>query len=151
MKVLKSLLKWLLAIIFYHPLMILVTITMLFMPYILYIDIKNILINEIPVENGSMMLVSFFGFFIYLATRSRFLGIPYRKITILLPLLHMLIYTSFALSVGITILNKWADEGLYSKGWAITFMLLAIVAIRLCMSLLYWKYPIVRRTNQDMK
>ncbi|WP_110930689.1 hypothetical protein [Paenibacillus bouchesdurhonensis] len=151
MKVLKSLLKWLLAIILYHPLMLGVIITMLFMPYILYIDIKSILNDEIPIQNGSMILVSFFGFFIYLATRSRFLGIPYRKITILLPLLHMLIYTSFALSVGVTILNKWADEGLYSKGWAITLLLLAIVAIRLCMSLLYWKYPIVQRTNRYME
>ncbi|WP_460323496.1 hypothetical protein [Paenibacillus sp. YSY-4.3] len=144
-------LKWLLAIIFYHPLMFLAINLMLIMPYTLYIDIKSILNDEVPIQNGSTILVSFFGFFIYLATRSRFLGIPYRKITILLPLLHMLIYTSFALAAGVTILNKWADEGLYSKGWAITLMLLAIVAIRLCMSLLYWKYPIVQRTNQYIK
>ncbi|MUG47682.1 hypothetical protein GNP95_22270 [Paenibacillus woosongensis] len=144
-------LKWLLALTFYHPVMLTVIIAMPFLPFMIYDDIKIILINEIPVESGSMIVIGLLGFFVYLATRVQFLGIPYRKITVLLPFLHMIIYTSFALSAGVTILNKWADEGLYSKGWAIMLMLLAIVAIRLCMSLLYWKYPIVRRENQYME
>ncbi|WHX49071.1 hypothetical protein QNH46_24035 [Paenibacillus woosongensis] len=148
MKVLKSLLKWLLAIIFYHPFMLLVIITMPFILFLIYGDIKSILISETPVNSGSMSIIGIYGFFIYLATRIPFLGIPYRKITILLPFLHLLLYNLTALSVGIVILNKWADEGLYSKGWAITLMLLAIVAIRLCMSLLYWKYPVVQRANR---
>ncbi|MCY9591035.1 hypothetical protein PC41400_01635 [Paenibacillus chitinolyticus] len=141
-------LKWLLAIVFYHSFMFGVIIATLFMPFIIYGDIKKILINEVPVASGGVIVISLLAFFIYLAMRSKFLGIPYRKITILLPALQMLIYTSFALSVGVIILNKWADEGLYSKGWAITLLLLAIAAIRLCMSLLYWKYPVVRRTNR---
>ncbi|EGL18117.1 MULTISPECIES: hypothetical protein [unclassified Paenibacillus] len=144
-------LKWLLAIVFYHSFMLGVIIVTLFMPFMIYGDIRNLLINEVPVASGGVIVISLLAFFIYLAMRSQFLGIPYRKITILLPFLQMLIYTSFTLSIGVMILNKWADEGLYSKGWAITLMLLAIVAIRLCMSLLYWKYPIDRQTNRYME
>jgi len=141
-------LKWLLAIIFYHQFMFMFIFLMFFMPLAIYSDIKSVLDKEIPVNNGSMIVLSILGFFIYLAMRSKFLGIPYRKITILLPLLQMIMYTSLALAVGVAILNKWADDGLYSKGWAVTLMLVAIVVIRLCMSLLYWKYPIVQRKNQ---
>ncbi|MFS0841087.1 hypothetical protein [Paenibacillus sp. 1P03SA] len=143
-----NVLKWLLALLFFHPLMIGVIFLTFLMPFMIYADLNNILVNEVPVAGGSVIVLSLFAFFIYLTMRVKFLGIPYRKITILLPALQMLIYTSFALSVGVIILNKWADEGLYSKGWAIMLLLLAITAIRLCMSLLYWKYPVVRRTNR---
>ncbi|SEG23668.1 hypothetical protein [Paenibacillus sp. UNC499MF] len=143
-----NVLKWLLALLFFHPLMIGVIFLTFLMPFMIYADLNNILVNEVPVAGGGVIVLSLFAFFIYLTMRVKFLGIPYRKITILLPALQMLIYTSFALSVGVIILNKWADEGLYSKGWAITLLLLAITAIRLCMSLLYWKYPVVRRTNR---
>lgn len=141
-------LKWLLAIFFYHQFMFVSIIPMFLMPFMIYSDIKSVLDKEIPVNNGSLTVISLLGFFIYLAMKSKFLGIPYRKITILLPLLQMIMYTSLALAVGVVILNKWADDGLYSKGWAVTYMLVAVVAIRLCMSLLYWKYPIVQRKNQ---
>ena len=143
-----NVLKWLLALLFFHPLMIGVIFLTFLMPFMIYADLNNILVNEVPVASGGVIVLSLFAFVIYLTMRVKFLGIPYRKITILLPALQMLIYTSFALSVGVIILNKWADEGLYSKGWAITLLLLAITAIRLCMSLLYWKYPVVRRTNR---
>ncbi|GGG61628.1 hypothetical protein [Paenibacillus radicis (ex Gao et al. 2016)] len=136
--------KWLLAIVFYHIVMIPVVIMTILLPFILYKDIKTILINEVPVSNGMDAVLAMFSFFIYLAVRSKFLGKPYRKITILLPLLQMLIYTNGALVIGIVILNKWANDGLYSKGWAIVFACLAIVAIRLLMSLFYRKFPIVQ-------
>ncbi|RAV19452.1 hypothetical protein [Paenibacillus contaminans] len=143
-----KILKWLLAIIFFHPVMISVIILTLMIPFMIYGDIKGILIHEVPVSEGSLIMLSFCGFFVYLALRSSFLGIPYRKITILLPMLQMVIYTSLALAAAFMIINKWADQGLYSKGWAITLALLAIVVIRLLMSLLYWKYPIVQRKGE---
>lgn len=143
-----NVLKWMLAIIFYHLIMLGVIIMTIIMPFVVYGDIKSVLINEVPTNSSGMVIVSFLALFIYLAMRVQFLGIPYRKITILLPLLQMFTYTSFALLVGKMFLNKWADEALYSKGWAITLMLFGIVAIRLCMSLLYRRYPIVRHTNQ---
>ncbi|UVI30221.1 hypothetical protein [Paenibacillus spongiae] len=137
-------LKWLFAIIF-HPIMIVVILFTLIMPFMLYGDLKKVLTYEVPTSNPTLIIISLISLFIYLAMKIKFLGKPYRKVTMLLPALQMIVYTCTALSIGLTLVNKWADEGLYSKGWAITLALLAIVAIRLGMSFLYWKYPIVQR------
>lgn len=143
-----NVLKWVLAICLFHSLMLFAIIMILFMPFMMYDDFKDVLIYEVPVDGGNFLVISMLAFIVYLATKSEFLGFPYRKITILLPLLHMFIFTSLALSVGVEILNKWADNGLFSKGWAIALAVLAIGIIRLGMSLLYWKYPIIQRRNQ---
>ncbi len=118
---------------------------MLLMPIMSYEDAMNILKYEIPDIQVNFMIISFVSLLAFIATRSRFLGKPYRKITILLPLLHMCIYTGIAINAGIVFLNKWADEGLYSKGMAIALALTTFVVLRLLMSLLYWKVPIVQR------
>jgi len=143
-----NVMKWLLAIIFFHSIMLVVIFLTLMFPFLIYGDIERILHYEVPVSQGNLIVLSICGLFVYLAMRNRFLGLLYRKITILLPLLQMLIYTSLALAAAVMILNKWADQGLYSKGWAITLALLAFVAIRLLMSLLYWKHPIVQRKDE---
>jgi len=140
-------LKWLFAII-YHPIMIMCIFITLFLPFMLYGDLKKILTYEVPTSNTSLMIVSLVSFFVYLAMKSKFLGRPYRKVPMLLPALQMIMYTSTALGIGVAVVNKWADEGLYSKGWAITLALLAIVAVRLGMSFLYWKLPVMQRRGE---
>ena len=137
-------LKWVLSICFFHSLMLLIIIIAFFMPFMIYSDIKQVLINEVPGNNANFFIVALVAFFIYLAMRNRFLGIPYRKITILLPLMQMSVYISIALSAALVFVNKWADSGVPAKEWAIIFAVIAFVIVRLCMSLLYWKYPIVK-------
>lgn len=140
-------LKWLFAII-YHPIMIVFILLSLFLPFMLYSDFRNVLTYEVPSSNAFIFILSPVSFFIYLAMKSKFLGKPYRKVPVLLPAMQMIVYTSVALGLGILLVNKWADEGLYSKGWAITLALLAIIAVRLAMSFLYWKNPIVHRNRR---
>ncbi len=141
-------LKWLLAILLFHPIMMIAILLTLIMPFMIYGEIKNILNYEIPSSGGGIFVLSFLGLLVYLVLRSQFLGIPYRKITFLLPLLQMIIYTGMALVAAEIILNKWADQEPYSKGWAITLAFLSFAAVRLLMSLLFWKYPVVQRKNE---
>lgn len=138
--------KWLFAL-FYHPLMFCYILVSLILPFMLYGDIKGILANEVPTAPMPFILLSWIMFWVYLAMKSKFLGKLYRKVTILLPLLQMLLYTSTALNVAILVLNKWADQGAYSKTMAIVLAVASIVMIRLLMSLLYWKYPLIRKTR----
>ena len=140
-------LKWLLAILIFHPIMICVIILTLAMPFMIYQDLKTILVHEVPVSEGSLVVLSILSCFVYLTLRIKFLGMPYLKITILLPMLQFLIYTSLAMGIAVMILNKWGDQGLYSKEWAIKLALLGFVAMRLLMSFLYWKDPFVQRKN----
>ncbi|CAH1201560.1 hypothetical protein PAECIP111893_01655 [Paenibacillus plantiphilus] len=138
--------RWLVAIV-YHPIMIIMIPVTLLLPLMMYSSAMNIVKFEIPVASAPFFGIAIISFLVYVATRSRFFGKPYRKITILLPLLQMCIYTSIAINIATVILNKWADEALYSKGWAIALALIGFVVIRLLMSLLYWKNPIVQREN----
>lgn len=136
--------RWVFAIVYHLVMLIMVPITLL-MPVVLYSNAMDIVKHEVPAIIGPFFMIGISALLVYVATRSRFYGKPYRKITILLPLLQMCIYTSIALNTATIILNKWADEALFSKGGAIALALLAFVAIRLLMSLLYWKNPIVQR------
>ncbi|MBP1989643.1 hypothetical protein [Paenibacillus eucommiae] len=138
--------KWLFAII-YHPLMIIFIPVIFLLPFMVYDDIKNALVYEIPTSNTVLSVLGFFTFWVYLAMKSDFLGKPYRKMTILLPLLQMALYTSTALALAGIVVNKWADQGLFSKGWAITLGILVFVIVRLCMSILYREYPLVQQED----
>ncbi|WP_435169704.1 hypothetical protein [Paenibacillus glycanilyticus] len=140
--------KWLIAIL-YHPLMILMIPITLLMPIMVFSDAVSIIENEVPASTIAFTIIGFSAFLVYIATRSQFFGKPYRKITILLPLLHMCIYTCAAINTGIVILNKWADEALFSKAGAVTLALIAFIVTRLLMSLLYWKYPMIQRVPKE--
>ncbi|MBB6634186.1 hypothetical protein [Cohnella thailandensis] len=142
-----NVLKWFFIILLY-PIMFVMMVLTLIMPFMAYDDLKNVLTYEVPSSGSTLTMVGFCSFFIYLAMKSKWLGMPYRKITILLPMLQMIIYTSLALAIGGTILNKWADQAMFSKGTAIALALLAFVAIRLFLSFLYWKNPIAQRKSQ---
>lgn len=138
--------KWLLAF-FYHILMFAVILFSLFHPFMLFDYIKAALKYDVPQDATPFSVISFFMLWIYIAMKSEFLGKPYRKLTIFLPLLQMIVYTTIALNVGLILLNKWADDGAYSKWVAIVLAIAGVVAVRLLMSLLYWKYPLVRKSD----
>ncbi|PZD97506.1 hypothetical protein DNH61_01115 [Paenibacillus sambharensis] len=133
--------KWLVAIV-YHPIMLILIIVTLFTPFMLYDGIKQVIKYEVPSASFSFVVLSLLALWVYLAMKSEFLGRPYRKVTILLPLMQMAIYTSAALTAGGLVLNDWADHGAYSKSWAIGIAAALFIAIRLLMSLLYWKHPV---------
>ncbi|WP_020617280.1 hypothetical protein [Paenibacillus daejeonensis] len=133
--------KWIVAL-FFHSIMLGMLIVGLLFPYMLYTEWDEIIKKEIPSDMPAALLLGLAALFIYIATKSDFFGKPYKKITILLPLLHLCIYTSLAMIVAIKILNTWADAGSMSKGLALTLATLSFIGIRLLISVLYWKYPI---------
>jgi hypothetical protein len=139
--------KWVYAIVFYHPLMFVFILITFFLPFIALVDLRNIIENEVPSASMPFIMLSWIAFWFYLAMKSEFLGKLYRKITVLLPLLQMLLYTTIALNAGAAIMHKWVDHEPFSKAWAIFYAISAIAAIRLLMSLLYWKYPLVPDGN----
>lgn len=139
--------KWLLAII-YHPIMLITTFIILIQPFMLYDDIRKMIAYEVPVPSFPMVVLTIEALLIYIAMKSDFYGRPYRKIPVLLPLLQMFVYTSIALIIGSRIINLWADQGSLSKGMAVMLAVMVIVVIRLLMSLLYWKTPIVEKRGE---
>lgn len=142
--------KWLVALI-YHPIMIPMCIVSLFLPMMIYTDIQQILQHEVPVGGGYSVIVGFIALLIYIAMKSPFFGAPYRAVTILLPLLQMIIYTSLALSSSVWVLNKWANDGAFSKGTAIFLAILAFIISRLLISVLYRKYPLIKSEGKITK
>ena len=139
--------KWVFAVV-YHPVMIALSLMMLFTPFMLYGDVRKVISYEVPVAGMPFILLGFYALWVYIAMKSEFLGKPYRKITLLLPLLQFMVYYAIALSAALLLLNKWADEGAYSKDRAILYALIAIVAVRVLMMLLYWRHPVARE-EQD--
>ncbi|MBO9597687.1 MAG: hypothetical protein J7559_07700 [Cohnella sp.] len=136
--------KWIHAL-YFHPIMLALIIVGFILPFMLISDIKTILTYEIPVFGMPFIMSGFMALWVYIAMKSEFLGRPYRKVTILLPLLQLSVYYGAALSTVIAILNKWADSGTYSKQDAILYSLLAIAVYRIFMSILYWRNPLVPR------
>lgn len=138
--------RWILIVlasIFYHPLMLLFSLALMISPFRLLEEIIAVMKYEIPISGPSTFsALAVTGIFIFIAMSNRVLGLIYRKITILLPLLQMCIYLSLALQIALSILNRWAETGAYSKGTAIMLAILSIVCVRLLVSFLYWKYPI---------
>ncbi|USG65691.1 hypothetical protein NDK47_26935 [Brevibacillus ruminantium] len=146
--VLITILKWLFAIVVYHPLMLFFMLSLLLQPLLLFPNIGEILTNGVPAYHFPFFILGLQAFWLYIAMKSRFYGFPYRKLTMLLPLLQMCLYTSLALNVGILALNGWADQAYYSKWVAVVLAILAILGVRLLMSLFYWKYPLVQSPHQ---
>ncbi|MFM1653550.1 hypothetical protein ACI7RC_15765 [Brevibacillus sp. B_LB10_24] len=142
--------KWVFAI-FYHPMMVLFILLIFLQPFIFFSDLKQILTQEVPTSPFTFSLMGLEALWVYIAMKSQFFGKPYRKLTILLPLLQMFLYTCIALNAGLFFVNKWADQGSYSKGLAIVLAILAILVVRLLMSILYWKYPLVQSFNETEK
>ncbi|MFC6333187.1 hypothetical protein ACFP56_11180 [Paenibacillus septentrionalis] len=141
-----KLIRWILIVlasIFYHPLMLLFLLTLMIAPFQLLEEIIDVIKYEIPISGTSTFSVLAVScIFILIAMSNRVLGLIYRKITMLLPLLQMCVYLTIALQIALLILNRWAETGAYSKGTAIMLAILSIVGIRLLVSFLYWKYPI---------
>lgn len=131
--------------ILFHPLMLVFGLCTFIFPFMLYDQIQTILADEVPVDPITTFMLSVCGLYIYIASRARYLGKPYRKITILLPLLQLCFYVSIPLSFAVVILNHWADTESITKGQAIAFAVAIVVVGRLLLSLLYWKYPLVRK------
>ncbi|MBH5319460.1 hypothetical protein I6N90_16815 [Paenibacillus sp. GSMTC-2017] len=145
-----NVIKWFFAIIFFHTVMIpFVIVLTLLLPIITFFELRDALQYEIPAQTNSIFVFCYVSLYVYLAMRFKFLGIPYRKVTILLPLLQFCLFTYVAISAGFIFINKWADEGAYSKGEAIAYAIIAFIVIRLLMSLLYWKYPLVQRKANE--
>lgn len=139
-----TVLKWILAIYFYHFVMFAFLAILPFMPFFIYSDISDALKYEIPSGAPSLMILCMISFYIYLAMRIEFLGKVYKKITILLPLAQLIVFISIGVSVAQIIIDSWAENGTPTKGMAIFFAILAFIGVRLLMSLFYWKFPIAR-------
>ncbi|KAA9001004.1 hypothetical protein F4V43_14255 [Paenibacillus spiritus] len=138
----KWVLKWLFAIL-YHPIMWVLMLIAFIMPFMIYGDVKRIWNYEVPTDNFNAVLLAFIGLWLFLALRNPFLGRLYRRIPVLLPAMQMAFYTSVGLSLAIALLNGWADDGSYSKSLAAGLAAGAFVAVRLLMSLLFWKNPVM--------
>lgn len=139
-------LKWIFAIV-YHPVMIVFCVIALVCPFILYGSIKGILTYEVPNAGMPSVVIALVALWVYLAMKSEFLGRPYRKITILLPLMQFIVYYCVALQTAVIVLNKWADEGAYPKERAIVYALIGVAVVRVFMMLLYWRQPIARESE----
>lgn len=138
--------KWLHAL-YFHPIMLALIVIGLILPFMLLSDINTILTYEIPMFGMPFIMTGLIALWVYIAMKSEFLGRPYRKITILLPLLQLAVYYGAALNTVIVILNKWADSGTFTKQDAILYSLLAVAAYRFFMSILYWRNPLVTRAK----
>lgn len=143
-----TVLKWFLAIFFYHSIMIPFLFILPFLPFMIYSDITNALAFEVPSGSGFLIVLFMFAFWIYLALRFEFLGKIYKKITILLPLAQLIVYISLGIGVAQLIIDSWADNGTPNKGMAIFLAILAFIGVRLLVSLFYWKFPIARPTRK---
>lgn len=136
----------------YHPFMLIFIPLIILTPYILITAILDAIVRDIPsvsAEVLSLYALVIGGGLVYVAMRSRFFGKPYRKLTFLLPMLQMFIHTSMALNASVFILNKWAEDGEMTKGWAIMLASFAFIAIRLLVSLFYWKFPLAPKPHLD--
>jgi len=133
--------KWIFAI-FYHPIMILFILLTFLLPLLIFGQWNMALDSGIPSDINWLAFLSIIAFWVYLAMRSRFLGKLYRKITILLPFMQMLLYTGIGLAIGQIFIDQWAEREAYSKDGAALLALLSFAAVRLLMSLFYWKFPL---------
>lgn len=140
---LRSMAKFFIALAF-HPVMVLLVV-MTPIGIIIEIDaFRNALDTGLPVSSAApFMLWALFGLCFYIAMKVEFLGRPYRKMPWLFPALQMMVYLAAMLKTCIVILNGWADRGLYPKETAIALMILAAVGMRLFVSWLFWRHPLV--------
>ncbi|MFF2481044.1 hypothetical protein [Paenibacillus sp. NPDC058071] len=142
----KKFIQWVLAIVFFHILFFACIFSSFIVTLSAYSDLKSVLDYEVP-KASMMFMTGLTAVLLYLAMKNRFLGIPYRKITFLLPLLQMVVYTNLGIHLAMFFLNKWAEQEPYSKTWAIVLAISSIIVIRLLMSLFYWKFPVHRQNK----
>lgn len=132
----------LLGNLFLHAITFFVGMLLLIAPSMTISDIRAILLYEIPLSGGGAAVYALLGLWVYLMARVPYMRNMYSKVTILIPLLQMMIFTGLCMEFGKHFINRWADDAVYSKDTAVILMIVAIIVGRICMSVLYRMFPL---------
>lgn len=128
--------------LFLHAITFFVGMLLLIAPSMTISDIRSILLYEVPLSSGGAAVYALLGLWVYLMARVPYMRKLYGKVTILIPLLQMMIFTGLCMEFGKHFVNRWADDAVYSKETAVLLMIAAIIAGRICMSVLYRMFPL---------